>query len=139
MSGYHDDEEEYEPYEEDEEYDAYEEDELAARGGAVQIAPRAFSLGSDGEDEEDETVRVEACLCLLDPFAGEASPKDAWPESAGGYTVLLTADEELCTVEPRANALSVLGVPDGATTFVKYVTADAPGTRFDVVVRANMA
>ena len=54
MSGYHDDEEEYEPYEEDEEYDAYEEDELAARGGAVQIAPRAFSLGSDGEDEEDE-------------------------------------------------------------------------------------
>ena len=29
MSGYHDDEEEYEPYEEDEEYHAYEEDELA--------------------------------------------------------------------------------------------------------------
>ena len=61
MSGYHDDEEEYEPYEEDEDYDAYEEDELAARGGAVQIAPRAFSLGSDGED----------CLLYTSP-----SPRD---------------------------------------------------------------
>ena len=50
MSGYHDDEEEYEPYEEDEEYDAYEEDELAARGGAVQIrAPGLFArLGRRG-------------------------------------------------------------------------------------------
>ena len=42
MSGYHDDEEEYEPYEEDEEYDEYEEEALAAAGRAVQIAPRAF-------------------------------------------------------------------------------------------------
>ena len=34
MSGYHDDEEEYEPYEEDEEYDEYEEEALAAAGRA---------------------------------------------------------------------------------------------------------
>ena len=54
MSGYHDDEEEYEPYEEDEEYDEYEEEALAAAGRAVQIAPRAFSLPDEGEDEEDE-------------------------------------------------------------------------------------
>ena len=58
MSGYHDDEEEYEPYEEDEEYDAYEEDELAARGGAVQIAPRAFSLGTGHTTFGSSTYRV---------------------------------------------------------------------------------
>lgn len=115
--------------------------------GAPEEEAAAQPEGSDGAEDdkddgaaadEEDAVRIEACLCLLDPFAGEAKPGVAWPESAGGYTVLLTADEELCTVEPRANALSVLGLPDGATSFVKYVTADAPGTRFDVVIRAKM-
>ena len=79
MSGYHDDEEEYEPYEEDEEYDEYEEEALAAAGRAVQIAPRAFSLPDEGEDEEDEEGRMVAvaaparCCCRSDvPVAARA-------------------------------------------------------------------
>ena len=106
MSGYHDDGEEYEPYEEDEEYDAYEEDELAARGGAVQIAPRAFSLGSDGEDEEDEDDDEEdddeeddedADRRIMPPPPSRAARGPGVPSSSGrDYAAAMTGrrDEE---------------------------------------------
>ena len=93
MSGYHDDEEEYEPYEEDEEYDAYEEDELAARGGAVQIAPRAFSLGSDGEDEEDddEEDAEDADRRIMPPPPSRATRGPGVPSSSGrDYAAAMT-------------------------------------------------
>ena len=56
MSGYHDDEEEYEPYEEDEEYDAYEEDELAARGGAVRSSGSLSASSAAGVLPESSGV-----------------------------------------------------------------------------------
>jgi hypothetical protein len=115
----------------------------------------------DEEADEEELLRLEACFCMLDNHqtvpgaaasaaassspSATAAPADAggdasslsWPEAVGGYTVMLSAEEELCTVEPRANALSILGVPDGATTFVKFITAECPGVRYDVRIQAD--
>lgn len=114
----------------------------AASGTVVAPVPtptgsRESSVAGDSEDEEDDPLRVEACLCMLDPFPG-VDADEPWPEEAGGYTVMLTSDEELCTVDPASNSLSVLGVPPGATTFVKFVTGSAPGVRYDVCMRANI-
>ncbi|KAA0165901.1 hypothetical protein FNF28_03283 [Cafeteria roenbergensis] len=125
-------------------------EEPAAKRGAASagtvVAPALTPDGSressvagesDEEEEEDDPLRIEACFCMLDPFPG-VDADEPWPEEAGGYTVMLTSDEELCTVEPTSNSLSVLGVPPGATTFVKFVTASAPGVRYDVCMRANI-
>lgn len=123
--------------------------EPAAKRGAAAgtvVAPTPTPSGSressvagdsDEEEEDDDPLRVEACLCMLDPSPG-VDADEPWPEEAGGYTVMLTSDEELCTVDPANNTLSVLGVPPGATTFVKFVTASAPGVRYDVCMRANI-
>lgn len=128
--------------------------EALAAGGVDEASAKRASLdakedaedgapGGEEEDEEagsseDEGLRLEACLCLLDNHRAAAGDEaDSWPEAVGGYTVMLSADEELCTVEPRANALSVLGVPDGATTFVKFITAECPGVRYDVRMQAE--
>ncbi|KAA0153625.1 hypothetical protein FNF29_03013 [Cafeteria roenbergensis] len=123
-------------------------EEPAAKRGAASagtvVAPaltpdgsRESSVAGESDEEEDDPLRIEACFCMLDPFPG-VDADEPWPEEAGGYTVMLTSDEELCTVEPTSNSLSVLGVPPGATTFVKFVTASAPGVRYDVCMRANI-
>jgi hypothetical protein len=89
----------------------------------------------ESDAEEVTGFSIEACLCLAEGLEGD---DDTWPEPVGGYTVALTAEEEIATVEAKANALSILGLPVGATTFVKYLNKDCPGARYDVKMVMRM-
>ena len=67
--------------------------------------------------------------------ATAAGAGGTWPEAVGGYTTFLTADEEVATAMPRPNTLSLVLRPPAVMSFVKYVTAAAPGNRYDVALR----
>ena len=70
-----------------------------------------------------------------DEEQGEES--GAWPASHGGHTTYLTADEELLTVLPRGNALSLVALAPGLLSFVKLVSRAraVAAPRYDVSLR----
>jgi len=86
--------------------------------------------GSVAEEEEKEgRQRVEVVLCLTSA---------EWEEEAGGYVTYLTPDEELLTVPPTPNGLSIVGLAPGVQSFVKYVSQDAPEVRYDVALTVSV-
>lgn len=74
---------------------------------------------------------LEVCLSLTDP-ADDAKWADA--AAAGGSIVFLTADEELLTVPPAGNSLSLVLREPAVMSFVKYVSAAAPAVRYDIAM-----
>ncbi len=103
-----------------------------AMGNAEYLANQA-----DDDDEEDvarETSSfVEVNLCLATPpdFTSTEETSE-WPEEAGGYVSYMTEDDQLLCVPPKENSLSLVLKEPGVMSFVKFVTQDAPGPRFDV-------
>ena len=98
---------------------------------------------------------VDAVLSVVDEFQGDGATKDSkkaakWEsQDVGGYECYLMADEEveaeasdvyrmddddepLLNVMARCNALSLVMRDAGVMRFVKYVNAQAPGSRWDV-------
>ena len=80
------------------------------------------------------TVDV-ALFCVPPVPAGSSDGDGAWVDSAGGFTAFITADEEVASVSPQPNTLSIMLVMPGVMSFVKYVTASAPSPRYDVALR----
>jgi hypothetical protein len=97
----------------------------AAARSARWLTPHLRAAG------EGDAV-LEVTLCLTPPEHDEA-----WGEGSGvgGYVTYLTSDEELLTVMPASNAASLVLREPGLMSFVKYVTAGAPGPRYDVALQ----
>lgn len=74
-----------------------------------------------------------------DAGAEEADGEDplAWPAVHGGHVTYLTGDEELLTVLPRGNALSLVALEPGVLSFVKLVSRAHAGAapRYDAALR----
>eukprot|EP01138_Halocafeteria_seosinensis_P001504 gb/GECG01001542.1/.p1 GENE.gb/GECG01001542.1/~~gb/GECG01001542.1/.p1 ORF type:complete len:361 (+),score=54.03 gb/GECG01001542.1/:1-1083(+) len=77
----------------------------------------------DAEDTEERTV-MDATWCFI--------REKEWDIDKGGHIVYLTKDEELLTVPPQRNSLSLLCKEPGILSFVKYVNHHAPENRYDV-------
>jgi len=89
---------------------------------------------------------LEAVLCLTGlgsaagagaaaaPVAGAVATA-GWSEATGGYVTYLTSDEELMTVLPAPNSLSLVLCEPGVMSFVKHVSAAAPEPRYDVAMQ----
>jgi len=54
-----------------------------------------------------------------------------WVDDDGGYTTYLDAEDELLTLVPSANTLSLVSREAGTMRFVKYLCNTAPGPRYD--------
>lgn len=93
-------------------------DALAAPAAAPAVAPAVASAS--------RTLDV-TLLCV----GREAPWEDAW----GGAAHYLTADEELLTLNPVANALTLVARAPGVFSFVEFVNADAPEVRYDVALQ----
>jgi hypothetical protein len=68
---------------------------------------------------------IEVNLCFVE------NDETAWGERCGGYTSYMTSDEELLTVTPKRNALSVVCVEPSVFSFVKLVAHSAPEPLYD--------
>jgi len=97
----------------------------AAARSARWLTPHLRAAG------EGDAV-LEVTLCLTPPEHDEA-----WGEGSGvgGYVTYLTSDEELLTVLPASNAASLVLREPGLMSFIKYVTAGAPGPRYDIALQ----
>lgn len=96
---------------------------------------------------------LDATLCFCAPPSQVAVPGDAdagaadaegeeedplaWPASHGGHVTYLTGDDELLTVLPRGNALSLVALEPGVLSFVKLVSRAHAGAapRYDAALR----
>jgi len=82
------------------------------------------------EDLEATSTFVEVNLCLATPSSADETSE--WPEEAGGYVSYMTEDDQLLCVPPKENSLSLVLKEPGVMSFVKFVSQDAPGPRFDI-------
>jgi hypothetical protein len=113
----------------------------ASRGAAADEPAAAAAAAAASADERWLRAQLQplpagaavldVCLCLTDPAADARWAASA---AAGGSVVFLTADEELLTVPPVANSLSLVLRDASIMSFVKHVSAAAPGTRYDVAL-----
>ena len=105
-------------------------------------------------------ARLDAVLSLVDDFAPGGKPDEEkralWEsQDVGGYECYLVADDEveaeasdvyrmdaddepLLNVTGRCNALSLVMRDTGVMRFVKYVNAQAPGSRWDVAAEYSV-
>lgn len=98
--------------------------------------PRLDSADDDADGDSDATstappTLIDATLCCI------SSPE--WPESHGGYVSYLTSDEELLSVPPKANSLSLVLRPPGVMSFVKYVNHMGRENRYDYALQFMLA
>jgi len=87
---------------------------------------RDYTLGHD-HDPEIEKSGLDVTFCLV-------PVRSKWTTTMGGSTHYLVAgeNEELVTVFPRENALSlVYRTGGGIVRFVKYLNHNVPGPRYD--------
>jgi len=91
-----------------------------------KFSHRDYTLGHD-LDPEIEQSGLDLTFCIL-------PPRSKWTTTMGGSTHYLVTeqDEELITVFPKENALSVVyRTGGGIVRFVKYLTHNVPGPRYD--------
>jgi Rps23 Pro-64 3,4-dihydroxylase Tpa1-like proline 4-hydroxylase len=100
-----------------------------------------LEVNNDKEEEEEEdrddidnkSSFVEVNLCLATPPDYTCTSETSeWPEEAGGYVSYMTEDDQLLCVPPKENSLSLVLKEPGVMSFVKFVTSDAPGPRYDI-------
>jgi len=87
---------------------------------------RDYTLGHD-QDPEIERSGLDVTFCCV-------PSRSKWTTTMGGSTHYLVANEneELVTVFPRENALSlVYRTGGGIVRFVKYLNHNVPGPRYD--------
>jgi len=91
-----------------------------------KFSHRDYTLGHD-LDPEIEQSGLDLTFCIL-------PPRSKWTTTMGGSSHYLVSeqDEELVTIFPRENALSlVYRTGGGIVRFVKYLTHNVPGPRYD--------
>mmetsp|Transcript_6201 Transcript_6201/g.8639 ORF Transcript_6201/g.8639 Transcript_6201/m.8639 type:complete len:97 (-) Transcript_6201:148-438(-) len=75
---------------------------------------------------------LDVVLCCTSPPRGGGGAS-SWNLSHGGSVHYVDGEDELLTVEPSANTLSLIYRAEAGTSrFVKYVNASAPAPRLDV-------
>ena len=107
-----------------------------------------YTVGHHGLLEDVE--RLDATLCFVDDT--DAADADLWASGdVGGFECFIAAEDEgeaaaaaevyanagaeendLLSVNPVANTLSLVLRDQGTMSFVKYVAASAPSSRFDI-------
>lgn len=102
-----------------------------AMGNAEYVANQADDEEEDIAQETSSFVEVNLCLATPPDFTSTEETSE-WPEEAGGYVSYMTEDDQLLCVPPKENSLSLVLKEPGVMSFVKFVTQDAPGPRFDV-------
>ena len=101
-------------------------EKLARRVGDKAVSKKARATGASkgaGEDNDRDIAVLDVTLCIV---------RREWDERVGGTMTYLTADEEVTSVVPRGNALSIILRPPGVFRFTKYVSSDSPETLFRV-------
>ncbi len=68
---------------------------------AILCCTRSGPVDDDDEEEEDGNCEGEA-------GEGGLPKKRGWRDAAGGFITYMTADDELLTVPPMPNALSIV-------------------------------
>lgn len=130
-------------------------EELEAAGDKRSRHPPAPSkeAASPAPSAGTSSAVLDATLCFCAPpcslgdadaqgdgaGAEEVDGEDplAWPAAHGGHVTYLTGDEELLTVLPRGNALSLVALEPGVLSFVKLVSRAHAGAapRYDAALR----
>lgn len=67
----------------------------------------------------------------LDISIGFQQEDGPWKSQVGGFTTYLDEEDELLTLMPQKNALSLVLRDVGCMHFVKFITSSAPQQRFD--------
>lgn len=100
-----------------------EERGLAPKPTAASASSSAAAPA--GDDAGAASIDVTLC-CVQSP--------EEWPDEAGGYVTYMTADDELLSIPPKANNLSIVCKEPGVMSFVKFVSHRADETRYDVAM-----
>jgi len=93
----------------------------AFRGEIRRFKPQDYTLVRDTE-EYNQTEGLDYYLGFQD---GE------WTDEDGGYTTYLDSEDELLTLVPSRNTLSLVQREAGSMRYVKYLTSNSPGPRYD--------
>jgi hypothetical protein len=91
--------------------------------------------GGGGDDEGDDDASLAGAAPLLDVTLCCVGSSEEWDDAAGGCVTYMTADDELLTVPPKANALSLVCREPGVMSFVRFVSHAAPEPRYDVALQ----
>jgi Rps23 Pro-64 3,4-dihydroxylase Tpa1-like proline 4-hydroxylase len=102
----------------------------AAARSARWLTPHLRAAG-----EGDAVLEVTLCLTPREHDEAWAEGSGAGGSGAGGFVTYLTSDDELLTVLPASNAASLVLREPGLMSFVKYITAGAPGPRYDIALQ----
>jgi Rps23 Pro-64 3,4-dihydroxylase Tpa1-like proline 4-hydroxylase len=81
-------------------------------------------------DTPHEETRMDVVLCLLVPHQDDSAI--SWDVQHGGGCVYMDEDNELLSILPVHNSLSIVLREEGVMQFVKFVNHKAPATRFDI-------
>lgn len=85
----------------------------------------SYTLSQDNQDQIDEYgLDLYYFIC----------ENDTWDVDVGGHIVYMGEDEELATIIPEKNSLSLVFRDKGCMKFVKYVNAQGPGARHEFAV-----
>ena len=85
----------------------------------------------------DEQEYLEVCYCLTDPQSGPEL--EEWDLNLGGFVCYVDSQDEsgdeLMTIFPQSNTLSVALLEPGIQSFVKFLSSYAPADRYDIVLK----
>lgn len=95
----------------------------AASKTAGASGASAVGDGGSTDGNADDVAVLDVTLCVV---------RRVWEERMGGTMTYLTADDEVTSVVPHGNALSIILRPPGVFRFTKFISADAPETLFRV-------
>lgn len=131
-----------------------------AKPNGVFSEVRRFRPGLDYSVAHFGAIQTEACLdavlCIVDE--ADAENEEAWAGGeVGGYESYLLADEDgdekeaadvykmdedgggLLSISPSFNTLNLVLRDEGLMRFIKYVSASAPGSRWDIAAEFSLS
>lgn len=107
--------------------------EAVEKLNTLEIQKDLYNEEEDRDFIDNKSSFVEVNLCLATPPDYTSTNETSeWPEEAGGYVSYMTEDDQLLCVPPKENSLSLVLKEPGVMSFVKFVTSDAPGPRYDI-------
>lgn len=129
-----------------------------AEPNGVFSEARRFRPGLDYSVAHFGGIQRDACLdavlCIVDEAGAE--DEEAWAGgNVGGYETYLLADEDeekeaadvykvdedtggLLSISPSFNTLNLVLRDEGLMRFIKYVSASAPGSRWDIAAEYSL-
>ncbi|OQR82585.1 hypothetical protein ACHHYP_15758 [Achlya hypogyna] len=124
---------------------------------ALRSQVRRFRAGLDYTLAHEQSVPESTCLDLVLSFSDcrDVDAKEAWNSGdVGGFECYMPAEEDglgdvakgldddettVVTVHAQSNVLNLVLHDQGTMKFVKFVSAQAPGSRWDVSVEYEIA